>query len=265
MRPRPWRFTERDPVRVVSLCPSLTETVADLGAGSALVGCTKFCVHPAGLVERLTRVGGTKDPRVERVLELQPDLVLMNEEENRREDAEALAAAGIECHVSFPKRVEDVPALIDELGQRLGVAERGAELSAELRAELEGVAPEGFAPRVAYLIWRKPWMSVNSNTFISSLLTAGGLANAFADHDERYPNLETDDLIALDPDRVLLSSEPFPFADKHRDELIAATGWDADRFVYVDGERLSWHGTRCLQGVRYARELRALFSYAKEV
>ncbi|MHC4378313.1 MAG: helical backbone metal receptor, partial [Planctomycetota bacterium] len=147
-------------MRVVSLCPSLTETVADLGASAALVGCTKFCVHPADLVARLPKVGGTKDPRIERVLELEPDLVLMNEEENRREDAEALAAAGIECHVSFPKRVEDVPALIDDLGQRLGAAERGAELSAELRAELQGTTPAGSAPRVVYLIWRKPWMSV---------------------------------------------------------------------------------------------------------
>lgn len=247
-------------MRVVSLCPSLTETVADLGAGSALVGCTKFCVHPAELVERLPKVGGTKDPRIERVLELRPDLVLMNEEENRREDAEALAAAGVDCHVSFPKRVEDVPALIDDLGQRLGAVERGAELSASLRAELERAAPAGTAPRVVYLIWRKPWMSVNGNTFISNLLAAGGLENALADDSERYPTLDPEALVDLHPDRVLLSSEPFPFADKHRDELVEATGWGPERFEFVDGERLSWHGTRCLAGLRYACELRARFS-----
>lgn len=247
-------------MRVVSLCPSLTETVADLGASSALVGCTKFCVHPADLVERLPKVGGTKDPRIERVLELEPDLVLLNEEENRRQDAEALTAAGVECHVSFPKRVEHVPELIEDLGRRLDARERGLELAAELRAEIDKPMPAGPGPRVVYLIWRKPWMSVNGSTFISNLLRAGGVENALADHGERYPNLEAADLLALAPDRVLLSSEPFPFADKHRDELVAATGWDAERFVFVDGERLSWHGTRCLAGLRYARELRARFS-----
>ncbi|MHC4378739.1 MAG: helical backbone metal receptor, partial [Planctomycetota bacterium] len=141
-----------------------------------------------------------------------------------------------------------------------GSAERGAELSAELRAELQRTTPAGSAPRVVYLIWRKPWMSVNGNTFISSLLAAAGLANALADDGERYPTLEAKALVALDPARVLLSSEPFPFADKHRDELVAATGWDPERFVFVDGERLSWHGTRALAGLRYARELRARFS-----
>lgn len=242
-------------MRVVSLCPSLTETVADLGASSALVGCTKFCVHPAELVEWLPKVGGTKDPRIERILELRPDLVLLNEEENRREDAEALAAAGVECHVSFPKRVEHVPPLIEDLGRRLGVPERGSELAAELRTEIDVPISGGTAPRVVYLIWRKPWMSVNGNTFISNLLAAGGMRNALDACEERYPNLQAEDLLALAPDRVLLSSEPFPFADKHRDELVEATGWDAERFEFVDGERLSWHGTRCLAGLRYAREL----------
>jgi iron complex transport system substrate-binding protein len=249
-------------VRVVSLCPSLTETVADLGAGDALVGCTKFCVHPADLVERLPKVGGTKDPRVERILQLRPDLVLLNEEENRREDAQALTAAGIECHVSFPKRVEHVPELIEDLGRRLGFAGRGRELAEELRAEIEAPIPAGPAPRVVYLIWRKPWMSVNGTTFISDLLAAGGLENALGEDAERYLTLEVEALMALNPDRVLLSSEPFPFRAKHRDELVEATGWEAERFVFVDGERLSWHGTRCLAGLRYARELAETFRAA---
>lgn len=242
-------------MRIVSLCPSLTETVADLGRGDALVGCTKFCVHPQGLVAELPKVGGTKDPRIERILELNPDLVLMNEEENRREDAETLGAAGIECHVSFPKRVEHVPALVRDLGEVLGATAKAEQWCEALGAELALQPTVAANPSCVYLIWRKPWMAVNGDTFISDLLVRGGWSNGLDGEPERYPTLEAADLCSLAPDRVLLSSEPFPFAQKHLDELVQATGWDTSRFEFVDGERLSWHGTRCLAGLRYAREL----------
>src|SRR5918997_2482010 len=112
-------------MRLVSLCPSLTELVFDLGRGDDLVGRTKFCVHPAGRVERVEPVGGTKNPKVARVIELAPDLVLMNEEENRREDAEALAAAGVRCHTSFPRDAADTAAMVRSIGAALGTAATG--------------------------------------------------------------------------------------------------------------------------------------------
>src|ERR687895_2897041 len=103
-------------MRIVSLCPSLTELVFDLGRGEELVGRTKFCVHPIGRVERIESVGGTKNPKIARIVELAPDLVLMNEEENRREDAQALAAAGVRCHVSFPRDVDDTARMVRDIG-----------------------------------------------------------------------------------------------------------------------------------------------------
>src|ERR671927_728848 len=116
-------------MRLVSLCPSLTELVFDLGRGNDLVGRTRFCVHPAGRVERVESVGGTKNPKVGRIVELAPDLVLLNEEENRREDAEALAAAGVRCHVSFPRDVEGTARMVRDIGTALGRSLEGERIA----------------------------------------------------------------------------------------------------------------------------------------
>src|ERR671917_1477404 len=121
-------------MRLVSLCPSLTELVFDLGRGDDLVGRTKFCVHPAGRVERVESVGGTKNPKVARIVELAPDLVLLNEEENRREDAEALAAAGVRCHVSFPRDAETTAAMVRDVGRALGAEREAERIAADVEA-----------------------------------------------------------------------------------------------------------------------------------
>src|SRR5215208_3675669 len=198
-------------MRIVSLCPSLTELVFDLGAGSELVGRTKFCVHPAGAVEAVEKVGGTKNPKVERVVALRPDIVLMNEEENRREDAEALAAAGVRCHTSLPRDAAGTAAMVRSVGAALGRAEAAERIardietrSARVRARARGEPPVRFA----YLIWRKPWMSLNGDTFVSALLAQAGGENVFAAHPERYPAVTADELAAASPELVLLSTEP---------------------------------------------------------
>src|ERR687886_1369065 len=147
-------------MRIVSLCPSLTELVFDLGRGDDLVGRTKFCVHPKGRVERVESVGGTKNPKVARIVELTPDLVLLNEEENRREDAEALAAAGVRCHVSFPRDVEGTARMVRDIGVVLGRALEGERIAADIERRAARVREAArLAPvvRYAYLIWRRPW------------------------------------------------------------------------------------------------------------
>lgn len=245
-------------MRIVSLCPSLTELVFDLGAGDELVGITRFCIHPADRVGEVEKVGGTKDPDVERIIELAPDLVLLNNEENRLEDAEALAAAGVPCHSSMPRTTEETAEMVRSIAAAIGRAEAGEEIardiedrSARVRAAARGRAPV----RWAYLIWRKPWMSVNRDTFVDALLSQAGGINVFADRETRYPEITPAELAAARPDRVFLCTEPFLFKDEHIDELSELTGLSRERFRIVDGEYLSWHGSRTPDGIDYAAAL----------
>ncbi len=245
-------------MKIVSLCPSLTELVFDLGRGADLVGVTEWCIHPAAGVASIEKVGGTKNPEVERICELAPDLVLMNEEENRREDAELLAASGLAIHTSFPRTVEETAEMVRSIGAALERSEAAAPIAADILARAARVraAAEAAAPvRWTYLIWRKPWMAVNGDTFTDALLSLAGGVNVFGEHAERFPTVTADDLRTARPDVVLLCTEPFPFADKHADELAEATGIDRERFVIADGEYLSWHGSRTPDGVDYAARL----------
>jgi iron complex transport system substrate-binding protein len=250
-------------MRVVSLCPSLTELVFDLGCGDALVGRTKFCVHPADRVAAVPSVGGTKNPKVDRIVALAPDLVLLNEEENRREDADALLAAGLRCHVSFPKDAADTARMVRSIGEALDASDAAERLAADIearaarvRAAAEARARDGVAPvRFAYLIWRRPWMAVSGDTFVSAMLAGAGGENVFANAAARCPTIEPADLADADPALVLLSSEPFPFDERHADEMAAESGLPRDRFRLVDGELLSWHGSRTAPGIDYAERL----------
>ena len=243
-------------MRIVSLCPSLTELVFDLGAGDALVGRTKFCVQPRHLVDRVEAVGGTKNPKIDRIVALAPDLVLMNEEENRVEDAEALRAAGVACHTSMPRDVPGTARVVRSIGSALGRTERAEEIARDIEARSARVrATAERAARVpyAYLIWRKPYMTVSADTYVSALLAEAGGENVFGARPERYPEITPDELRDAAPRMLLLSSEPFPFKQSHIDELVAVTGIAPERFRLVDGELLSWHGPRTALGVEYAR------------
>jgi iron complex transport system substrate-binding protein len=245
-------------VRIVSLCPSLTELVFDLGRGEELVGRTKFCVHPAGRVERVEAVGGTKNPKIARIVELAPDLVLLNEEENRREDAEALAAAGVRCHVTFPRNVDETAHMVRDVGIALGRRDDAERIARDIeqRADRVRKCSRDVPPvRYAYLIWRNPWMVAGGDTFVSAMLTLAGGVNAFGDHPERYPTVTPDAFAKADPDVVLFSSEPFPFKEKHADELTALTVLSRDRMQFVDGEYLTWHGSRTPDGIDYAERV----------
>lgn len=245
-------------MRIVSLCPSLTELVFDLGAGHDLVGRTRFCVHPVDLVDGVEKVGGTKNPKVARIIELRPDLVLMNEEENRVEDAESLRSAGIAVHSSLPRNAADTAGMVRSIASAIRRPDRGEEIAREIeqRAARVSQGAEGQSPvSYAYLIWREPWMSLSDDTFVAGLLSLAGGRNVFGDARERYPTIALDDLRVASPDIVLLSSEPFPFAERHAVELSAATGIARDRIALVDGELLSWHGSRTPRGIDYAERV----------
>jgi len=245
-------------MRIVSLCPSLTELVFDLGLGANLVGRTKFCIHPSDGVATVEKVGGTKNPKIDRIIELAPDLVLLNEEENRREDAEALQAAGLMCHVSFPHTALDTAEMVRSIAEVVQASAEGERIARDIETRHSRVA-QAAATRspvtYAYLIWRDPLMTVNADTFVSALLGDAGGRNVFASRSDRYPTITPDELGASNPDVVLLSTEPFPFKPSHADEIAAASGLPPARFRIVDGELLSWHGSRTPAGIDYAEQV----------
>ena len=241
--------------RYVSLCPSVTETLFDLGVGHEVVGATRFCVHPAGGAEHVVRVGGTKDPRIERIVALKPTLVFMNEEENRLEDVEALRSAGVRVHASLPRRVNDVPPLIRAFGalvDRPARAETLARAVEDAARDARMTAASRETRGFVVLVWRDPWMGANGDTFLSDLLRTAGGRNLLADRNERYPVIDLADVAALEPDRVLLPSEPYPFKDRHIDELVSRTRIERSRFLGCEGELLTWHGSRTATGVSAA-------------
>lgn len=211
-------------VRVVSLVPSVTETL--LAWGVEPVACTRFCEQPS-----LPHVGGTKDPAIDAVVALAPDLVVMNDEENRLADAEALAAAGLDVHVVTVRKVDDVAPALTALAHRLDVP-------FEPWPPVE-VMPLTVTTRVFVPIWRRPWMTMNADTYGSSMLAAVGVANVFADAAERYPTVTLADAVDRTPDVVLAPSEPYPFGERHVAELEAVAP-----VTLVDGQDLFWWGVR---------------------
>jgi ABC-type Fe3+-hydroxamate transport system substrate-binding protein len=218
-------------VRVVSLVPSVTETLLDWGVEVA--ACTRFCEQP-----RLVQVGGTKDPDLAAIVELTPDLVVVDREENRREDAEALVAAGLRVHVTHVVSVAGdggVDHMLDDLAGAVGLGGRRRERAAM------GAPVQEWAT-AAVMIWRRPWMALGPATYGSSLLGVLGVRNVVTADEGSYPVLGLDDLAGRAPSFVLLPSEPYPFARRHLAEVEAAVP-DA-RAVLLDGRDLFWWGTR---------------------
>lgn len=236
------------PQRIVSLVPSTTETLFALGCGDRVVGVTRFCVHPAERLDGIVKVGGTKDLEVERLRALRPDLVLANAEENTREIFAAVEGI-CPLYVAFPRTVDEALADLTMTGRLTGTEPAAAAHHARVVAARRRLRPAPFS--FAYLIWQKPWMAAGGDTFISQMLAEVGGHNAFADQPERYLELTPEALAAKAPDVVLLSSEPFPFKDRHRAELAEATGLPPERLVLVDGEYCSWHGVRMAAALDY--------------
>ena len=249
------------PARVISLCPSITETVVAIGGRAKLVAATRYCVRPQGLWG-LPRIGGTKNPDVPRILDLRPDLVFANEEENRREDVESLREEGIEVDVSFPRRVADVPSAIRQWGRSLGNEAEADELAKRVEAAhaaLEADPPPGRF-RYAYWIWRDPWMTVSDDTYVADLLRLAGGVNVFGDASTRYPEATPDEARARGAWVHFFPSEPYPFREEKHGAAVAEAFGERARRLFVPGDDLCWHGARTLDGLRAARRLRAYAS-----
>lgn len=254
----PHRFAE-PPQRIVSLVPSLSETLCALGCGDRLVGVTEFCVHPAAELRSKSLVGGTKTPRLDRILELRPDLVIANREENRRRDVERLVSEGARVFVTYARSVREAAAEIAALGAITRSIGPAARIVREIEAEAERVraAAPRVRPRVVALIWKRPYMAVGGHTFAHDLLVQCGADNPFATAERRYPRVAEGELERAAPEVILLPSEPYEFLEPDRRELLAldCPAARAGRVHLVEGELLSWYGPRIPRALRLFSEL----------
>ncbi|GAB3791972.1 helical backbone metal receptor [Spirosoma humi] len=239
------------PKRIISLVPSQTELLFDLGLDQEIVGVTKFCIHPADKVKQKALIGGTKTLRLDRIRELAPDLIIANKEENTREQVEELQHQ-YPVHVTDMTTLPDALRMIREVGSLVGKSRESEAMATRIERDFAPVYAVS-RPNVAYLIWRNPYMVAASDTFIDAMLTVAGFSNAFADQ-TRYPEVTPDDLQKAQPDLLFLSSEPYPFGEKHRAELQQIC--PSAQVLLVDGEVFSWYGSRLLRASDYFRNLR---------
>lgn len=235
---------DRSPQRIVSLVPSITEWLWDMGLDDRVVGITKFCVRPEAWFRSKPRIGGTKQVHLDRLVALEPDLVIANKEENDASDVEAIRAAGIPVWTSDVRTWDDALEMMQLLGELLEVADKAAALNAELQQSLP--VPSSPVKRAAYAVWNAPLMLAGTDTFIHDIMARLGFENVV--QTTRYPTFTDPELQAAQPEILLLPSEPFPFAEKHLPALQAR--FPNTQMLLVDGEMFSWYGRR----MKFVRE-----------
>ena len=230
---------------IVSLVPSLTELLFDLGLGDRVIGRTRFCTHPKEKIKKIPVIGGTKNPNLEKIRGLNPDVIIANKEENRREDVEELQK-DFEVMVTEIDTIEEALFAIHDIGWTFGVQEKGKKWIKSIQKEMDRV-PDEPPMTAAYFIWRDPWMSVGKDTYIHSVMKHWNLENVYADK-SRYPKTTLYELSLKKPELILLSSEPYPFKEKHIKEVRDICR--GSNIVLVNGEWFSWYGSRMQKGFR---------------
>ncbi len=238
--------------RIVSLVPSITELLCDLGLAPQLVGRTGFCIHPADVVRGVPKVGGTKDVNIEKIRKLAPTHLVVNIDENEKPTVDKLAEFVPNIVVTHPIEPRDNLALVQLMGGVFCAQETANTWCRAFEAELAQVKP-GRPQRVLYCIWKDPWMTVSRDTYIARMLALIGWSVPEIG-DVRYPSFQWSDALLRDVDQVLLSSEPYRFTEEHVDALERQIGKPVQ---LVDGEMMSWYGSRALQGIRYLKGLAA--------
>jgi ABC-type Fe3+-hydroxamate transport system substrate-binding protein len=244
------------PKKIVSLVPSQSELLWDLNLKDELIGITKFCIHPEEMFTSVKRIGGTKTVKINEIKKLNPDLIIANKEENQQEQIEELCTL-FPVYISNIYDVSDALQMIEQVGLITNrekkskqiiysISEKYAEFKTQnLKIEIQ--------KKAAYLIWKKPYMAAGSNTFINSILQNCGFVNVFEGDNNRYPEINIEDLKVQNPDLVFLSSEPYPFKEKHIQELQAHL--PQTKILLVDGEMFSWYGSRLLYAFDYFKSL----------
>lgn len=240
-------------MRIVSLVPSITELLYHLELNDAVVGITKFCVRPQDWFATKTRIGGTKQIHIEKIRALAPTLVIANKEENVKEQVEALTAF-TKVLVTDVSNLSDAMVMIHQIGLATQSSKKATDLIQQIKTGfLQSQSLFNHQTRSClYLIWQDPFMTVGGDTFINDMLKQAGLINVFANH-QRYPEITIEQIQSIAPNIILLSSEPFPFKQKHIDQL--KTVFPDTRICLADGEIFSWYGSRLLEAPSYFLKL----------
>lgn len=245
------------PQRIISLVPSQTELLFDLGLDEEIVGITKFCIHPADRFKIKTKIGGTKKLNLELIRSLKPDLIIGNKEENDQQQVEALMQ-DFPVWMSDISNLEEALKMMESVGEITGKADRAIEMTSLIRERFKELARfnQDRSLRIAYMIWKDPLMAAGRETFINDVLERAGWLNAV--EKSRYPELSPSELEACSPDLVFLSSEPYPFKEKHLGEFREIC--PGAKVQIVDGEMFSWYGSRLLSVPAYLQTLSAQMS-----
>lgn len=242
------------PKRIISLVPSQSELLWDLGLQQELVGITKFCVHPKEMFRSVKRIGGTKTIKLDEIKKLTPDLIIANKEENQQGQIEELCKH-FPVYISNIFTIQDALQMIEQVGLICNREIVAKDLVKKINKEYLTFINKNKKKelRVVYLIWREPYMAAGSTNFINEILSVCQLKNMFANHECRYPEINIEELQKENPDVVLLSSEPYPFKEKHIMEL--QTHLPNTKIMLVDGEMFSWYGSRLLYAFDYLDSL----------
>lgn len=240
-------------MRIISLVPSQTELLYYLGLEEEVIGITKFCIHPEKWFRNKTRVGGTKHINTALIKSLHPDLIIANKEENEKDQVEALYK-DFRVHVTDVNNLTDASDMIQTVGRLVNKEQEALQLSEAINQKFLQLQPINNKQNVVYLIWKDPYMTVGGDTFINDMLNRCGLNNLF-NKKQRYPMITVEELSQNNFDTILLSSEPYPFKQKHIDEWQQI--FPDKRIILVDGEMFSWYGSRLLQAPEYFKKLRS--------
>jgi ABC-type Fe3+-hydroxamate transport system substrate-binding protein len=251
------------PKRIISLVPSQTELLFDLGLDEEVIGITKFCVHPTEWFKTKTRVGGTKTADIKKIKSLNPDLIIANKEENVKEQIEELSTT-ISIHTTEVETFEDALQMIRAVGTLVGKQDESTEIIEKIQSAFCDVQNSNFISfsnnkenliNIAYLIWKDPYMTIGGDTFINNMLKMCGFNNVF-EQLKRYPQITIEDVKASPCEVLILSSEPYPFKQKHLDELQLKL--PTKKIVLADGEMFSWFGSRLIKAASYFQQFKKL-------
>ncbi len=236
--------------RIISLVPSLTELLSDLGLEQEVIGITKFCVHPAKWFKSKTRIGGTKNVNIKKIYNLQPDLIIANKEENVKEQVEELAV-DFNVFLTDINSLESALEAIRNIGILTARSEQASILSLKLKAKFKKLKEHSLSSKkfkTAYLIWQNPYMAAGGDTFINDMMTYCGMQNVFSSLN-RYPETSLAELKNIGCELLLLSSEPYPFKEKHIPEI--SNQLPGTKIMLADGEMFSWYGSRLIKAADY--------------
>ena len=240
-----------NPLRIVSLVPSITELLYDLNLSTQLIGITKFCVHPLEWFEKKEKIGGTKNLQIEKIKSLQPDLIIASKEENTKEQIEILANL-FPVYLTDVCNYEDALKMILDIGEITSRSQEAIALTTTIQFSFQTIQKPFPKINTAYFIWKDPYMTIGSDTFINDLMNKLGLQNIFS-HYKRYPQVTLQDVISANPPLILLSSEPYPFKEKHISEIQAFL--PHSKILLADGEMFSWYGSRMKYMPTYFKKL----------